>query len=104
MNKRAFVTGLAAAMLLAGCATTSATKYTVETPVDPATGRATVLQSVQAKSPGNDNFVVMVYYGADRPPSVYPDVNSAALVDATAAAGKSSLQVVEKALTPQPEH
>lgn len=94
---------LAAATLLAGCATPMTT-YTVATPVDPTTGQATVVQSVQAKAPQNDSFVVMVYRGADRQPSVYPDLDSSALVDATAAAGKSSLQTVENALTPKSEH
>ena len=101
MMARAFPATLMIAMLLAGCSTTT---YTVETEPDPKTGQAAVLQSVQAKAPTNDKFVVVVYHGAGLPPSVYPDVDSAALVDVTAGAGKSALQVVERALTPKPEH
>jgi hypothetical protein len=100
MMKRAFPAALVAAMLLADCSTTT---YTVETPPDPKTGQTAVLQSVQAKAPQNDSFVVVVYHGAGLPPGVYPDVDSAALVDVTAGAGKSALQVVERALKPKPE-
>jgi hypothetical protein len=101
MMKRAFPAALMAVMLLAGCSTT--TKYTVETRPDPKTGQTAMLQSVESKPPQNDSFVVVVYHGAGLPPSVYPDVDSAALVDVTAGAGKSALQVVERALKPKPE-
>ena len=92
---------LAAVGMLMGC---TATQYTVERPGDSNTSQATVLQSVAADAPRNDSYVAIVYYGSARQPTVYADLDSAGLVDATAAAGKSALQVVERALTPRPEH
>jgi hypothetical protein len=98
MRKLSIFSIVAAMPSLVACGTSV---YTIETPADAKTGKATVLQSFEAKAPGDNNVVVLVYHGPDRPPGINPDVDSTALVDATAAEGGLGLQTVERALVPK---
>ena len=100
MRKPTILSIAAAMPLLAACGTST---YTIETPTDAKTGKATVLQSFEAKAPGNSNVVVLIYHGADHPPGINPNVDSTSLVDATAAEGGLGLQTVEQALVPKPQ-
>jgi hypothetical protein len=97
MRKLSILSIVAAMPSLAACGTST---YAIETPADAKTGQA-VLQSFEAKAPGNNNVVVLVYHGPDHPPAINPDVDSTALVDATAAEGGLGLQTVERALVPR---
>jgi hypothetical protein len=86
----ALILGLAAAALCSGACSTA--KYRI---VDPKDTR--VVQSVEAKAPGGDTFVLVVYYGRQKTPIINASGDSSALVEATAAAGRRAVAVALKA-------
>lgn len=98
MRKLSILSAAALMPSLAACGTAT---YTIETPPDAKTGQATVLQSFDARQPGDSNVVVLVYNGIHQPPGVNPNVDSTAFVNATAAEGGSGLHTVATALIPR---
>lgn len=93
MSRVVFWAALLGAAALAGAC--SSAKYTV---TDPTTGKA--VQTVEARAPGGETFVMVVYYGRNMTPLVHAGGDSSELVNATAAAGARAVRLALKAVKP----